>query len=156
MISPHGTQDIPHIYHDIPHGTEHPHGTQDIPHGTHDIPHGTEHPHSTAHTLYRVILWRNVQTRGLQQFINLNEIFDGQEQQSNSNICLNQEIQYTFISSWNCDCSLWLKVKSFNENLWKQNLSKQKHHMLLLFRWFLEHHAISCWWLVSCIVSSMA
>ena len=37
MISPHGTehppgtQDIPHIYHDIPHGTEHPHGTQDIP-----------------------------------------------------------------------------------------------------------------------------
>ena len=39
---PHGTQDIPHIYHDIPHGT------QDIPHGTHDIPHGT------AHTLYMV------------------------------------------------------------------------------------------------------
>ena len=39
------------------------------------------------------------QTRGLQQFINLNEIFDGQEQQSNSDICLNQEIQYTFISS---------------------------------------------------------
>ena len=34
-----------------------------------------------------------------QQFINLNEIFDGQEQQSNSNICLNQEIRYTFISS---------------------------------------------------------
>ena len=32
-------------------------------------------------------------------FINLNEIFDGQEQQSNSDICLNQEIQYTFISS---------------------------------------------------------
>ena len=27
--------------------------------------------------------------------INLNEIFDGQEQQSNSDICLNQEIQYT-------------------------------------------------------------
>ena len=55
--TPHGTQDIPHIYHciphgtehpnstqDIPHGTEHPHSTQDIPHGTHDIPHGTEHP----------------------------------------------------------------------------------------------------------------
>ena len=69
----------PHIYHDIPHGTEHPHGTQDIPHGTqdiphgtqdiphgtHDIPHGTEHPHGTAQTLYRVILWRNVQTRGI-------------------------------------------------------------------------------------------
>ena len=36
---------------------------------------------------------------GAHQFINLNEIFDGQEQQSNSNICLNQEIQYTFISS---------------------------------------------------------
>ena len=45
------------------------------------------------------ILGRNIQTRGLQQFINLNEIFDGQGQQSNSDICLNQEIQYTFISS---------------------------------------------------------
>ena len=33
------------------------------------------------------------------KFIHLNEIFDGQEQQSNSDICLNQEIQYTFISS---------------------------------------------------------
>ena len=85
------------------------------------------------------ILWRNIQTRGLQQYINSNEIFDGQEQQSNSDICLNQEIPYTFISSWNCDCSLWLKVKSFHENLWKLNLSKQKHHMLLLFPWFLEH-----------------
>ena len=42
---------------------------------------------------------RNIQTRGQQQFINLNEIFDGQEQQSNSDTCLNQEIQYTFISS---------------------------------------------------------
>ena len=31
--------------------------------------------------------------------INLNEIFDGQEQQSNSDICPNQEIQYTLISS---------------------------------------------------------
>ena len=40
-----------------------------------------------------------IRSRGLQQFINLNEIFDGQEQQSNSDICLNQEIQYTFISS---------------------------------------------------------
>ena len=48
---PNGTQDIPHIYHDIHHGTEHPHGTQDIPHSTHDIPHGTEHPHGTGHTL---------------------------------------------------------------------------------------------------------
>ena len=35
----------------------------------------------------------------LQQLINLNEIFDGQEQQSDSDICLNQEIQYTFILS---------------------------------------------------------
>ena len=43
----HGTHDIPHVHHDIPHSTEHPHGTQDNPHGTHDIPHGTEHPHST-------------------------------------------------------------------------------------------------------------
>ena len=85
------------------------------------------------------ILWSNIQTRGPQQFMNLNEIFDGQEQQSNSDVCLNQEIQYTFISSWNCDCSLWLKVKSFHENVWKHNLSKQKHHMLLLFPWFLEH-----------------
>ena len=31
-----------------------PHGTQDIPHMHHDIAHGTEHPHCTAHTLYRV------------------------------------------------------------------------------------------------------
>ena len=38
--------------------------------------------------------------------------------------------------------ALWLKVKSFHENLWKQNLSKQKHHMLLLFPWFLEHFTI--------------
>ena len=51
MISPtvlntlHGTQDIPHIYHDIPHGTEHPSRySRYPPHGTHDIPHGTEHP----------------------------------------------------------------------------------------------------------------
>ena len=32
------------------------HGTHDIPHVHHDIPHGTEHPHGTAHTLYRVSL----------------------------------------------------------------------------------------------------
>ena len=50
MVSPtvlntsHGTHDIPHMHHDIPHGTEHPHSTQDNPHSTHDIPHGTEHP----------------------------------------------------------------------------------------------------------------
>ena len=59
---PHGTQDnplgthdipprysrYPHIYHDIPHGTEHPHGTQGIPHSTQDIPHSTQDiPHST-------------------------------------------------------------------------------------------------------------
>ena len=31
-------------------------------------------------------------------YTNLNEIFDGQEQQSDSGICLNQEIQYTFSS----------------------------------------------------------
>ena len=49
LHTPHSTQDIPHIYHDIPHGTEHPHSTQDISHCTHDIPHGTEHPHSTEH-----------------------------------------------------------------------------------------------------------
>ena len=30
----HGTQDIPYIYHDIPHGTEHP---QDILHIYHEI-----------------------------------------------------------------------------------------------------------------------
>ena len=45
---PHGTQiskdGIPHGTHDIPHSTEHPHSTQDIPNGTHDIPHGPEHP----------------------------------------------------------------------------------------------------------------
>ena len=66
---PHGTQDIPHIYHDIPTVLNtptvlkiSPHGTHDIPHDTHDIPHGTEHPpwywappHGTAHTLYRVV-----------------------------------------------------------------------------------------------------
>ena len=28
LNTPHGTQDIPHIYHDIPHGTEHPQGTE--------------------------------------------------------------------------------------------------------------------------------
>ena len=175
---PHGTQDnppryswyfpmvlkiSPHIYHDIPpHLSWYPPMVLSTPTVLKISPTvlmispTVLNTPTVLHTLYRVILWRNVQTRGLQQFINLNEIFDGQEQQSNSNICLNQEIQYTFISSWNCDCSLWLKVKSFHENLWKQNLSKQKHHMLLLFRWFLEHHAISCWWLVSCIVSSMA
>ena len=32
----------PHMYHDIPHGTEHPYGTHDIPHVHHDIPHGTQ------------------------------------------------------------------------------------------------------------------
>ena len=52
--APHGTQNIPNIYHAIPHGIEHPHGTQDIPHGTHDIPHGT------AHTLYRVKTPQNI------------------------------------------------------------------------------------------------
>ena len=26
----HGTHDIPHVYHEFPHGTEHPHSTQDI------------------------------------------------------------------------------------------------------------------------------
>ena len=47
----HGTQDIPHMYHDIPHGTKitkdgisH---TTEHPHSTHDILHGTKHPHST-------------------------------------------------------------------------------------------------------------
>ena len=60
LNTPHGTQDIPHIYHDIPHGTEHPTVLKIYLHGTHDIPHGTEHPtvlntpHGTAHTLYRV------------------------------------------------------------------------------------------------------
>ena len=44
----------PHIYHDIPHGTEHPTVLKISPHSTHDIPHGTEHPHGTAHTLYDV------------------------------------------------------------------------------------------------------
>ena len=40
-------------------GTEHPHGTHDIAHMYHDIPHGTQItkddiPHGTEHTLYRV------------------------------------------------------------------------------------------------------
>ena len=43
----HGTHDIPHVHHDIPHSTEHPTVLQITPHGTHDIPHGTEHPHGT-------------------------------------------------------------------------------------------------------------
>ena len=44
-----------HIYHDIPHGTEHPHGTQDIPPRyswyppRYWTPHSTEHPHGTEH-----------------------------------------------------------------------------------------------------------
>ena len=38
-----------------PHSTERPHSTQDIPHIYHDIPHGTEHPHGIAHTLCRVV-----------------------------------------------------------------------------------------------------
>ena len=36
MISHHGTHDIPHMYHDIPHGTQI--SKDGIPHGTHDIP----------------------------------------------------------------------------------------------------------------------
>ena len=78
--TPHGTHDIFHVHHDIPHSTEHPmvlkitptvlmisptilntstvlkisphlswylrypHGTQDLFHVDHDIPHSTEHP----------------------------------------------------------------------------------------------------------------
>ena len=47
----HGTHDIPHMYHYIPHGTKItkdgiPHTTEH-PHSTHDILHGTKHPHST-------------------------------------------------------------------------------------------------------------
>ena len=47
-----GTHDIPHVHHNIPHGTEHPHGTL-------DIPHGTEHPHSTQDipTLIMILPW---------------------------------------------------------------------------------------------------
>ena len=42
LNTPHGTQDIPHMHHGIPHGTDHPHGTA--------------HPNGNAHTLYRVRL----------------------------------------------------------------------------------------------------
>ena len=44
IISSHGTQDSPHVHHDIPTVLSIPQGTQDNPDGTHDIPHGTEHP----------------------------------------------------------------------------------------------------------------
>ena len=77
----HGTQDNPHSTHDIPHDTEHLHSTQEIPtfimissipprysrypatvlmispHGT-EHPHITEFPHGTAHTLYRVLIFK--------------------------------------------------------------------------------------------------
>ena len=58
-ISPNGTHDIPHIYHDIFNGTEHPQGTQDILHMHNDIPHGTEHPgHGTEHTYkVKMVFW---------------------------------------------------------------------------------------------------
>ena len=42
MISPQGTQDIPH-------GTEIVHSTQGIPRGTHGIPFDTEHSHGIEH-----------------------------------------------------------------------------------------------------------
>ena len=71
----HGTHNIPHMHHDIPHGTEHTPRYSRYPHIYHDIPHGTEHtprysryphgthdiPHGTAHTLYRVITWKYFQ-----------------------------------------------------------------------------------------------
>ena len=46
---PHGSHGIPHVHHDILHGTEYPHGTgtQDIPHIYQDILHSTEYPHRT-------------------------------------------------------------------------------------------------------------
>ena len=67
---PHGTQNIPHIYHDIPHGTEHPPRYSRYPptvlmispHGTHEsptvlnTPTVLSTPHGTAHTLYRVTI----------------------------------------------------------------------------------------------------
>ena len=44
---PHGTQDIPHMHYDIPHGTEHPHGT----------PHIIQGEYWSSHTaLFRAVL----------------------------------------------------------------------------------------------------
>ena len=54
LNTPHGTHDITHMYHDIPHGTQIskdgiPHNTEH-PHGTQGNPHGTHHPHGTQDT----------------------------------------------------------------------------------------------------------
>ena len=101
LNTPHGTHDIFHVHHDIPHCTEHPMvlkktptvlmisptilNTSTVlkisptfimispippwysrypttvlmisPHGT-DYPHSTEFPYGTAHTLYRVLIFK--------------------------------------------------------------------------------------------------
>ena len=89
MISPQGTEHLLR-YSRYPHGTEHPHGTQhipnstqDIPHMHHDVTHGTEHPspppppppppNSTTHMLYRVncFLYKGAISRNsLKSFLN--------------------------------------------------------------------------------------